>query len=125
MRKIISAEQKLLDAFSIGWSLAHDLDALQNGWLRTLEARQQRHHHHGEVTRLVVLRAMWTPQHQRPDGVDVLHGSLNNSLPNIVGRNRGSVKAKAGKGNQRGQSRAVVAMVTCEEGLMTTRPRLQ
>ena len=117
--------QKLQDAFSIWWPLAHDPDALQKGWMHTVEARQQRHHHLGEVRRLVVLRGISTPQRRRPDGVDVLHGIMNNNVPNNFGRNRVSVKAKAGKGNQRGQSRAVVALVTCEEGLMTTRPLLQ
>jgi hypothetical protein len=127
----VSAEQKNLDACSIGWSLAHDLDALQKAWIPKLEVRHQLQHPLGEGARVSVVSVHGMPLHQRPNGVHVLHGISNNSLPlssgrnRICGRNNESVKTQGYEGRQSGTRGAVLALVTCEEGLMTTSPLLQ
>ena len=132
MRKRKSAEQEILDACSKGWSLAHDLDLPQKAWVPRIEVRHQLQHPLGEGARVSVMATFHGfPLHQRPSGVNLLHGISNNSLPlssgrnRICGRNNESVKTQGYEGRQSGTRGAVLALVTCEEGLMATRPLLQ
>ena len=120
------AKQKLLDAFSNGCSLLHDLEAVQKARMLIPELRHLLQHQVGELpTGPVVTTFLGTPLNQRPPGVHLQHGIIDKAPPSLFGRNQASVKTRDDEGNQSGSRGAVLALVTCEEGLMAIRPLLQ
>ena len=126
MRKLIWAKQKLVDACSNGWSLLHDLEAVQKARIPAPEQRQLLQHQVSELPSGPVLTTFHgTPLNQRPPDVHLHHGIMDKSPPSLFGRNQVSVKTRDEEGNQSGSRGAVLALVTCEEGLMAIRPLLQ
>jgi len=129
---IAARKQKSLDASLKGWSLGYEPYLVHDAVMPVLEVRHQRQHRKDKQVAVAVLVAAAAipegfPLHQRSNGVQGPPG-ISNSLQQriLIGRNRLSVaKREEDLCHQSGKCGAVLALITCEEGLMTTRPLLQ